>query len=252
MRIIGGNTAIQAVLVPCCAVLLAFPAYAKEKQKPATGDVVDSGSFGVFSNGHRVATETFAIKQGPDGSIVSSVFKSAQGEQQAEQSSELQLTPSVDLRRYEWKELSPEKTVATVAPSDTFLIERFGTGPEDKQHSQNFLLPASTSILDDYVFVQREVLAWKFLASSCKKDNGTLQCPIKQPVSFGTLNPHERTSMSVSVEFTGREKLNYRGAEHEFSKFILKTEVGDWAFWLDDQFKLVRLLDDGGIEVLRD
>lgn len=243
---------MRVALVVSAGLLLALPAVAKEKSKAATADFVDSGSFGVYTTGHRVATETFAIKQGPDGSIVSSVFKSAQGEQQAEQSSELQLTPSVDLRRYEWKEISPEKTVATVSPNDTFLIERFGTGPQDKQHEQNFLLPASTSILDDYFFVHREVLAWKYLATSCRKDNGALQCPLKKPVQFGTLNPHGRTSMSVSIEFTGREKLTFRGAEHEFSKFILKSETGDWAFWLDDQFKLVRLLNDGGTEVVRD
>jgi hypothetical protein len=237
------------------AVLLSIPAWAKDKAKASAADMVDSGSFGVYSTGHRVATETFTIKQGPDGSIVSSVFKSAQGEQQAEQSSELQLTPSVDLRVYQWKEISPEKSVATVTPNDNFLIERFGAAPDskqDKQHEQNFLLPASTSILDDYFFVQREVLAWKYLAISCRKDKGALQCPMKQAVQFGTLNPRERTSMSVSIEFTGRDKISFRGAEHEFSKFILKTEVGDWAFWLDDQFKLVRLLNDSGTEVLRD
>ena len=245
--------AIRAA-VALCAGLISIPALAKDKAKVSTGDMVDSGSFGVFSTGHRIATETFAIKQGPDGSIVSSVFKSAQGEQQAEQSSELQLTPSVDLRVYQWKEITPERSVATVTPNDTFLIERFGA-PDDKpgkQHEQNFLLPASTSILDDYFFVQREVLAWKYLATSCRKDNGSLQCPMKQAVQFGTLNPHERTSMAVSIEFAGKDKFSFRGAEHEFSKFILKTEVGDWAFWLDDQFKLVRLLNDSGTEVLRD
>lgn len=244
---------MKLALIVCCSILPAVPLSAKDKDKEkATADVVDSGSFGVFTSGHRVATETFAIKQGPDGSIVSSVFKSAQGEQQAEQSSELQLTPSVDLRRYEWKEISPEKTVATVTPSDNFLIERFGSGPEDKQHAQNFLLPPSTSILDDYFFVQREVLAWKYLASTCKKDKGGLQCPMKQAVHFGTLNPHARASMSVSIEFSGRDKIDIRGAEHDFSKFILKSETGDWMFWLDDQFKLVRLLTDGGTEVVRD
>jgi hypothetical protein len=241
--------------VVLCAGLLSIPAWAKDKAKTSAADMVDSGSFGVYSTGHRVATETFSIKQGPDGSIVSSVFKSAQGEQKAEQSSELQLTPSVDLRVYQWKEMSPEKTVATVTPNDNFLIERFGA-PDDKQgkqHDQNFLLPASTLILDDYVFVHREVLAWKYLALSCRKgDNGLFQCPKKQAVQFGTLNPHERTSMSVSIEFIDRDKISFRGAEHEFSKFILKTEAGDWAFWLDDQFKLVRLLNDSGTEVLRD
>lgn len=242
-----------ASLVAACSLLVPA-AYAKDKDKPKPGseDAVDSGSFGLFSAGHRVATETFAIKQVPDGSVVTSVFKSAQGEQQAEQSSELQLTPSADLRSYQWKEASPEKTEAKVTPNGDFLVERFTTGSETKPHEQNFLLPASTVILDDYFFVQREVLAWKYLATACKKDKTGLQCPMKQEIQLGTLNPHARSSMPVAIEFIGRDKLTFHGAEHEFSKFVLKSEVADWTFWLDDQFKLVRLLDDSGTEVLRD
>lgn len=251
MNIVRGTKA--AVVATICVFLtLAAPLQAKDKAKSAAGDTIDSGSFGVFSNGHRVATETFAIKQGPDGSNVTSTFKSAQGEQQAEQSSELQLTPSTDLRRYEWKATSPAKIEASVVPSGDFLVEHFTTASETKEHEQNFLLPASTIILDDYFFVQREVLAWKYLATACKKETGPLQCPIKQNIMLGTLNPHARSSMSVSVEFLGRDKFTFRGAEHEFSKFVLKSEVGDWTFWLDDSFKLVRLVDDGGTEVVRD
>ena len=239
-----------AIVVICASQLCGAPAWAKEKE--AAEKIVDSGSFGVFNSSHRVATETFSIKQGAEGSVVSSEFKSEQGEQKAQQTSELQLTPSVELRQYAWKELLPEKTEATVLPNDTFLIERFGTGSNDKQHEQNFLLPASTSILDDYFFIQREVLAWKYLATACRQEKGGLGCPLKQKVQFGTLNPHARTSMPVSIEFTGREKLTIRGSEHELNRFILRSESGDWAFWLDDEFKLVRLLADGGIEVVRD
>ena len=248
---IAGNMMIKGLVVLSAGVLLAVPVNAKEKAKGATEDTVDSGSFGVFSGGHRVATETFSVKQGPDGSNVTSVFRSAQGEQQAEQSSELQLTPSTDLRHYQWKATSPEKIEANVAPSGDFLVEHFTTGTDSKQHEQNFLLPASTMVLDDYFFVQREVLAWKYLATSCKKEKGVLQCPF-QPVEFGTLNPHARSSMAVSIEFAKRDKATFRGAEHEFNKFIMKSEVGDWTFWLDDQFKLIRLTDDSGTEVVRD
>ncbi len=249
MRHVLVKSAHLVVVVLCGGLALTTPAWAKEKDSP--DKVVDSGSFGVYTGGHRVATETFSIKQGAGGSVVSSQFKSAQGEQNAEQSSELDLTPSVELRRYEWKELSPEKTEATVEPSDTFLIERFGGGTGDKQHEQNFLLPASTSILDDYFFIQREVLAWKYLATACKNDKGGPQCP-KQKVQFGALNPHARSSMAVSVEFAGKDKVTIRGKDQELSHFILRSDVGDWAFWLDDQLKLVRLVADGGTEVLRD
>jgi hypothetical protein len=248
------NRSRRVCVVGCLALLFASVAWSKDKDKPAAGKDVDSGSFGVFTSGHRVATEVFSIKQGGEGSVVSSEFKSEQGEQKAEQSSSLELTPSVELRRYEWKEISPEKTQATVSPSDTFLIERFGEGGGDKEHEQNFLLPASTSILDDYFFVHREVLAWKYLATACKqdKDKGGLGCPLGQKVQLGTLNPHARSSMAVTIEFTGKDKVSIRGAERELSRFVLRSETGDWAFWLDDQFKLIRLLSEGGTEVVRD
>jgi len=79
-----------------------------------------------------------------------------------------------------------------------------------------------------------------------------LQCPVSQKVQFGTLNPHARSSMAVSIEFAGRDKLTIRGAEHECSRFVLRSENGDWTFWLDEQFRLMRLLADSGTEVLRD
>lgn len=227
-------------------------AWSKDKPKEESSTVVDSGTFGVFAGGQRVATETFSIKQSPQGSTVTSQFKSAQGEQSAEQSSRLQLTPSGDLQSYEWKELSPGKTVASVTPDESFLIEQFSDTPSSKPHDQNFLLPASTAILDDYVFVQREVLAWKYLATACKHQQGPVQCPLNQKVQFGTLNPHERSSMSVSIEFAGPDKVNIHSSQRDLSRFVLKAETGDWAFWLDDQFKLVRLLNDGGTEIVRD
>lgn len=224
----------------------------KEKSKQAGAQVVDSGSFGVFSSGTRVATETFSIEQSSTGSIISSQFKSGQGGQVAEQSSEMRLTPSTELRSYEWKETSPEKMSASVVPNDAFLVETFTTGADSKIPGQNFLLPASTAILDDYFFIHRELLAWKYLASACKSNAETPSCPLHQKVQFGALNPHARSSMSVTLEFAGRDKVSIRGTQVELGKFILSSDMGDWAFWLDDQFKLVRLLSDGGTEVVRD
>jgi len=222
------------------------------KEKDAAPKIVDSGSFGVFNGAHRMATETFSIKQDAHGSVVASEFKSEQGEQKADQSSELDLTPSVELRSYQWKELSPERIDATVEPKDTFLVERFSSGPNDKPHEQNFLLPASTSILDDYFFIQREVLAWKFLATTCKQQKTGVGCSPNQKAQFGTLNPHSRSSMLVNIEFTGKDKVMIHGSERELSRFMLRSDTGDWVFWLDDKFNLVRLLGDNGIEVMRD
>ncbi len=243
----------RALWLACAFACMGSFAAAKDKEKPKPGaKIVDSGSFGVFSSGTRIATETFSIEQSATGSRISSEFKSAQGEQVAEQSSEMQLAPSTDLRSYEWKETNSEKMTASVAPNDTFLVETFTNGSDSKTHDQNFLLPASTSILDDYFFIHRELLAWKYLASACKSSGGSPSCPLHQKVQFGTLNPHARNSMAVAIEFAGRDKVSIRGAEVELSKFVLSSEAGDWSFWLDDHLKLVRLLSDGGTEVVRD
>jgi hypothetical protein len=230
---------------------LVLAARAKDKEAP-TIKMVDAGSFGVYNGAHRIATETFSIKQGSEGSVVASEFKSELGEQKADQTSELELTPSVELRRYEWKELSPEKIAATIEPSDPFLVERFSVGMSEKQQEQNFLLPVSTPILDDYFFIQREVLAWKYLATACRQEKTGFGCPLNQKIPFGTLNPHARSSVKVTIEFAGKDKLTIHGSDRELIHFVLRSETGDWAFWLDDQFKLVRLVGDSGTEVVRD
>jgi hypothetical protein len=207
----------------------------------------------VFINGHRAATETFSIHQSSGGSSIVSEFKSEAGADKAEQTSEWQMAANSELRKYEWKEVSPGQSQAVVLPNQDFLIERFRNNPKDKEQEQPFMLPASSSLLDDYFFVQREVLAWKYLATSCKQDKGALQCPLKQGVQFGALNPHARASLSVTIEFAGREKVTIRGAEHELNRLDLKSESANWVLWLDDQFKLQRILILGdNTEVVRD
>jgi hypothetical protein len=226
---------------------------ASKDDKPPAAQMVDSGSFGVFMNGRRVATETFSIHQSSTGSSIVSEFKSEAGIDKADQTSNWQMAANSELQKYEWKEVTPGQSEAVVLPSQDFLIERFRNSPQDKEQEQPFLLPSSSSLLDDYFFVQREVLAWKFLATSCKQDKGALQCPLKQPVQFGALNPHARSSMSVTMEFAGREKVTIRSAERELNRLNLKSESSSWALWLDDQYKLQRILISGdNTEVVRD
>jgi hypothetical protein len=241
-------------LAGLCLLAVSTAAAASGKDdKAAAPQMVDSGSFGVFMNGHRVATETFSIHQSGDGSSITSQFKSEAGADKAEQTSDWQMSAKGELQKYEWKEVSPGQSRAVVQPNQDFLIEHFRNTPQEKEQEQPFMLPASASLLDDYFFVQREVLVWKFLASSCKQDKGALQCPFKQPVQFGVLNPHARASMAVTVEFAGREKVMIRGAERELNRIDLKNESSSWALWLDDQFKLQRILISGGnTEVVRD
>ncbi len=239
--------ALAALLIPASA------GAADKDKKDGPGQMVDSGSLGVFTNGHRIATETFSIQQSSNGSVISSQFKTEEGVDKAAQSSELQLSTTGEIRKYEWKELSPGKATATVAPSNDYLTEHITGGPGEKPEDQPFLLPASTSILDDYVFIHREVLVWRYMASACKQEKGAVQCPANQKTQFGAMNPHQRTSLPLSVEFSGRDKVTIRGTEREMNKFILRSEGGDWTLWLDDQFKLQRILvASDNIEVVRD
>lgn len=234
-------------------ILLPIGLWAGDKDKKDIGQMVDSGSLGVFINGHRIATETFSIQQSPSGSLISSQFKTEEGVDKAAQTSDLQLTPGGDIRKYEWKELSPGKAQATVAPSNDYLMEHITGAPSEKPEEQPFLLPASTSILDDYVFIHREVLIWRYLATTCKQEKGVVQCPANQKTQFGAMNPHQRTSLPLTVEFAGRDKVSIRGAEKEMNKFLLKSEGADWAMWLDDQFKLQRILiASENTEIVRD
>ena len=230
--------AFMMALVWCIAASAApMP---KEKEKEHEGKNVDSGSFGVFQNGHRVGTETFSIYQTSNGSVINSEFKTENTPPDV-QTSEMQLTASGDIRRYEWNEMSPEKAESVVLPNDDFLTQKWRTGPQEKEQEQPYLLPPSTSILDDYFFVHREVLAWKFLGAACKQEKGQVQCPLKQRAQFGTMNPHQHSSAALSAEFLGREKVSLKGGQQDLIKLELKNDAGTWQLWLDDQFKVMRM-----------
>jgi len=230
------------------------PAGAGDKPKEIPGKNVDSGAFGVFVNGQRVATETFSIQQGPAGSVATGQFKTESGApNQTSVSAEMEISPNGDLKKYEWKELSPGQAKATVAPANDFLTERVILSPKDKPEERPFMLPSSTTILDDYFFSHREILVWRFMASACKQENGQVSCPANQKTLFGTLNPQQRAPMQVSLEFTGREKTTIRGNEKEYNHFVLKSDSGEWILWVDDQFKLQKIeIPSDKTEVVRD
>jgi hypothetical protein len=245
------RTLVLSLLVVCLPQ--ALRAGSKDKAKGSEGQKVDSGSFGVFMAGRRVGTETFTIDQNANGSVIQSEFKTEGTSAPAAQKSELQLTASGEIKRYEWKELNPGKALAVVLPSEQFLTQKWSANPDDKPQEQVFLLSAATSILDDYFFVHREVLAWRYLASACKQDQGQVQCPLKQRVQFGTLNPRQRASAPISMEFLGREKVAVHGSDRELNRLELKSDAGTWELWLDDQFKLLRIyIAAENTEVVRD
>lgn len=242
---------LRTLIVAGGMSLLLWPVAASAKEAPA--QTVDSGSFGVFLNGRRVATETFSVQQTSGGSTVTSQVK-AEGGNDPGQRSDLKLSPGGDLVRYEWHDLTASKSELTVAPNDQFLIEHVTTGTAAKPIDQPFLMPVSTMVLDNNSFVQRELLVWRYLGSVCKQEEGKTQCPTS-PAQFGVLVPQERVSMSVSLQLMGKERVKINGVERDLLKVALKQESGDWTLYLDDQdkFKLMRIVVPGNnTEVLRD
>lgn len=234
------------------AMVLAGAAFAGTKEAP--GQMVDSGSFGILVNGQRVATEKFTIQQTNGGSTVSSELREDASAEKASQSSSMQLTAAGELIRYEWRELAPGKTQLELVPNDQFLLERVTVNPGEKPVEQPFLLPSSTVVLDNNFFVHRELLAWRYLAQNCKPEGTKMQCT-GGPISFGVVVPEDRTSMRVSLEPVGMEKVQIHGSERQLPRFTLKFEGGEWALWLDDQdhYKLVKVaIPSERTEVVRD
>ena len=249
------RTQCAAALVLAFA-LAAFPAAnaadKKDKAKPAPTQIVDSGSFGVFIKGQRVATETFKIEQQNGASIIKSQLKETSGTDAANQKSELDMTSNGELLRYEWSQASGGSL--NVAPSNDFLMERTTATGNGKPAEQPFLMPSTSAILDNNFFVHREVLAWRYLAADCKPESGNMKCQ-QGPAPFGALVPQDHTSMSVRMELVGKEKITIRGVEHELLRLNLTGEDFAWALWLDDhdQFKLIRVaIPADNTEVIRD
>jgi hypothetical protein len=244
---------VRSAVLMCAlpVLLLAMSAGGTAKQSAKT---IDSGSFGIYVNGQRVATERFSIEQTATGSTVNSQLQEEGANQKAAQNSRMQLTAQGELLRYEWHELTPEKLDLELLPNDQFLIERVTMKPGEKPQEQPFLLPSSTVVLDNNFFVHRELLAWRYLAQSCKQNSGKFQC-VSGPTTFGVVVPQGRASTRVTVEPVGREKIQVGGKERDLARFNLKVEDNNWSLWLDDQdhFKVVKIaIGDEKTEVVRD
>jgi hypothetical protein len=237
----------KALPVGLCVMVLASAGFANSNSK-----VVDSGSFGIFREGKRIATETFNIEQQPGGSVATFQLKLEDGSKQPAQTAEMELSSSGALKRYEWHQFTPEKAEAVVTPNDPFLVEKMVSTPEAKPVQQPFLVPPTTVILDNNFFAQRELLAWRYMASGCKPGGGEMECKLP-PAKFGVLVPQGLNTATVTMESVGWEKVSIRGTDRTLIRLNLKTENGDWAMWLDNNYKLVRMLIPGeNTEVLRD
>jgi len=230
-------------------VVIIFVASCAVAAKAPAGQIIDAGSFGVYLNGARVATETFKIEQRPEGSIAKSELKAQDG---ATQRSEMELTPQGNIIHYGWEQLEPHKEQVTVVPKDEFLSEIINAGSNSKTYNVPHLMPHSTPILDDNFFLHREILMWRFLAAGCTSKPEGLQCSTA-PQQFGVLVPTQHLAEKVTIDFKDREKISLKGKQVECSAFNLHTEESDWIVFLDDQEKMVRIVGSAsGLEVVRD
>ena len=246
---------VAAVLLASLLVA-AIPAHARDKndkkEKPAAAQTVDSGSFGIFVRGQRVATETFNIQQQNGASSIKSQFKETGGNDTTAQKSDLQITSAGALVKYDWSQSVGGSL--TVVPSNDFLLERVTPPSAGKAAEQPFLMPSTSSILDNNFFIHREVLAWRYLAANCKSDPAGLKCD-HTPGDFGVLVPQDRASLHVRMELVGKEKVTIRGTERELLRLNLTGDNLAWALWVDDhdQFKLLRVaIAADNTEVVRD
>jgi hypothetical protein len=231
--------------------LLAVAANASDKKKPEAL-AVDKGSFGIFVKGQRVASETFDIQQQNSTSSIKSQLKQVVGSDPVTQKSDLQITSSGELIRYDWSQ--SEGGSLTVLPNNEFLIEKITNPSSAKPAEQPFLMPNTSVILDNNFFIHREVLIWRYLATNCKPENGSMKCK-QEPGEFGVLVPQDRTSVRVRLELVGEEKVTIHGTERNLLRLNLKSDDLEWALWVDDrdQFKLMRVaIPADNTEVVRD
>ena len=239
---------LTTLIVAMILLAICLPSWSASKK--AAANVIDAGTFDIMIGGKKVATETFEISQQTDFSLAKGTLKTEDGSKES-QSYDLEMLPSGNLRHYEWNESGASKGQSTVEPQNDFLVQHINSATLPKPVEQPYVLPPSTAVLDDYFFSQRELLLWRYLGTNCAKqtDKG---CPMPK-TNFGVIVPRQRNSMSVSIEFKGREKLLLRGKEVELSRFQMHTEADDWSLWMDDQYKLQRVLvESDQTEVIRE
>ena len=239
---------LLALLLVASASLAAQPKKEKKPKEPVK--LVDSGSFGVYVNGRRVATENFKIEERPSVKVISSELKVEDGSDAAH-TAELQLAPNGNSREYHWRELRPGKAENIVKFEENFISQSVALKPEDKPRNLSYILPATTLVLDDYFFSHVEVLLWRYMASSC--DMARRTCDMKK-TQFGIFVPRREAPAVASMEYRGREKVMLRGAEVELARFALVIEGDEWGLWMQDTgMKLVRLtIASSNTEVVRD
>lgn len=235
------------------AVVLAFlstlPAFAGSK----SGTVIDEGTFAIFQSGRQIGTEKFSVTQYEGTSVTTATLRadvSPQGKGNLEQQATLTLRPDSSLVRYEWKQVAPSRSSAVVEPDQQILLMH--VNDEGKKTDEPYFLSSSSAfVLDDYFFIGREVLLWRYEASSCRPHPNDSGCDLTR-ARFPILVPHRRTSSEVYVEFKGYDDLPLNGRPQHLRHFVIDTDGPQWHLWIDDRQKLLRIaIPAAQTEILR-
>jgi len=224
-----------------CLVVLASLGSLLAAAAKESSSVVDSGTFEVLVDGKRVATESFKIQQTPRTSISTSTIKVIAGAK-AEQQSVLEITTAGELVRYAWKELSPTRSQSTVEVASGALLQRVHPPDAKKPIEVPYMTSPSTFVLDDNFFTHRQLLVWRFLAGSCRSDDGgKLACA---PTDLGVLVPAQHVMAIAKLSLVGTEKLPWKGVERELLHVRLAVEDVTWDIWVDpaDSYKMLRIV----------
>ena len=222
-----------------------------QTSKSAPAQIVDSGNFGVFLKGKRIATETFEIKQSGELGILTAQVKIDDGANHTEQESEMQVSRNGELRFYRWQSTLPVKQESLVEPKEGLLMEH--VTDSEKKRDVPYALPLSTVILDDNFFSHRELLVWRYLATSCVPKNGQLAC---SGGHFGVLTPHQHAAGNITIELLGRDRTSIKGSSVELNKIKLGADGVEWLLWVadpEDHFRVMKMsVPSSNIEVVRD
>ena len=233
----------------------------RDKKAPSS-KLLDSGSFGIFLNGKRIATEKFRIEQNADVGTLNSEIKVDDGTTRAEQSAEMQVAPNGELRMYKWHSTTPSHEESVVEPKEDFLIEHL-ISADQKKRDVPYILPLTTIILDDNFFSHRELLAWRYLTSGCvvqevKPQDASASKPAGKDLvctlsHFGVLVPRQHLAANTTVELLGREKITLKNVQVELNKMKIDADGIQWFLWLDDDYKVMKIeIPSNNVEVLRD
>lgn len=201
-----------------------------------TQERVARGTFEIRLEGQKIGVETYEIQYRETEIEVHSRVELSIGGQQLKQTTTLTLSPSYQLRRYEWQQQEPKKTFARVRFDGTTATMEFPLTADELDQREFIFETADLVVLDNNVFHH-----YLFLLRLYDFTRGG-----PQPIRI--LIPQEVLPALVTLEDRG-EKTEMGS---RFRWLVMTSENNEVWLWLDENRKLVRLsVPQAKVEVVR-